>query len=111
MENYEVLSIAGEGSYGIVMKCRQKNAKKVVAIKKLIDIESDHYVRKMAFREIRILKVGDLLKASSLSLKFLVTFSSDLEITARKFGKTTGSVQEEKTILPRLRIFRPDRIG
>lgn len=58
MENFEVLSIAGEGSYGIVMKCRLKNSKKVVAIKKLIDVENDHYVRKMAFREIRILKVG-----------------------------------------------------
>lgn len=58
MENYEVLSVAGEGSYGIVMKCRQKNTRKIVAIKKLIDIENDHYVKKMAFREIRILKVG-----------------------------------------------------
>ena len=57
MENYEVLSIAGEGSYGIVMKCKVKYSKKVVAIKKLIDIENDHYVRKMAFREIRILNV------------------------------------------------------
>lgn len=57
MENYEVVSIAGEGSYGIVMKCRQKHSKKIVAIKKLVDIENDHYVRKMAFREIRILKV------------------------------------------------------
>lgn len=58
MENYDVISVAGEGSYGIVMKCRNKVTKKVVAIKKLIDIEGDKYAKKMAFREIRILRVS-----------------------------------------------------
>lgn len=58
MENYDVLSIAGEGSYGIVMKCKHKITSNIVAIKKLIDIECDHYMKKMAYREIRILKVN-----------------------------------------------------
>lgn len=65
MDNYEVLSVAGEGSYGIVMKCRQKKTKKIVAIKKLIDVESDHYIKKMAFREIRILKVSFIMRIIS----------------------------------------------
>lgn len=99
MENYEVLSVAGEGSYGIVMKCRQKNSKKIVAIKKLIDIENDQYVRKMAFREIRILKVSIQLCSIIYYLKFVKYFILRTEVTTRKFSKIVGSFQEEKTFL------------
>ncbi|XP_065210912.1 cyclin-dependent kinase-like 4 [Planococcus citri] len=56
MENYEVLSVAGEGSYGIVMKCRHRHSKEIVAIKKITDYNNDNYVKKMILREVRILK-------------------------------------------------------
>lgn len=58
MEKYESISVVGEGSYGVVMKCRHKASGQIVAIKKFIETEEDHNVRKMALREIRMLKVS-----------------------------------------------------
>ena len=57
MEKYENISVVGEGSYGIVMKCRHRETGQIVAIKKFIETEEDQNVRKMALREIRMLKV------------------------------------------------------
>lgn len=57
MEKYENISVVGEGSYGLVMKCRHRETGQLVAIKKFIETEEDQSVRKMAFREIRMLKV------------------------------------------------------
>ncbi|XP_066991708.2 cyclin-dependent kinase-like 2 [Anabrus simplex] len=56
MEKYENIAVVGEGSYGLVMKCRHRESGQVVAIKKFIETEEDHAVRKMALREIRLLK-------------------------------------------------------
>lgn len=58
MEKYENLGLVGEGSYGMVMKCRHKESNQVVAIKKFIESEDDKMVRKIALREIRMLKVS-----------------------------------------------------
>lgn len=58
MEKYENIEIVGEGSYGLVMKCKHRETGQVVAIKKFLETEEDVQVRKMAFREIRTLKVG-----------------------------------------------------
>lgn len=57
MEKYENIEVVGEGSYGIVMKCRHRETGQVVAIKKFWETEEDLQVRKLAFREIRMLKV------------------------------------------------------
>lgn len=57
MERYEQLAIVGEGSYGLVMKCRHKETDQIVAIKKFMETEDDASVRRMALREIRMLKV------------------------------------------------------
>nr|CAD7589127.1 unnamed protein product [Timema genevievae] len=57
MEKYESISVVGEGSYGLVMKCRHRETGQMVAIKKFIETEEDQVVRKMALREIRMLKV------------------------------------------------------
>nr|CAH7766814.1 unnamed protein product [Callosobruchus chinensis] len=56
MEKYEQLSVIGEGSYGIVTKCRHKDSNEIVAIKKFLETEEDGTIRKMALREIRMLK-------------------------------------------------------
>ncbi|XP_024884451.1 cyclin-dependent kinase-like 4 [Temnothorax curvispinosus] len=56
MEKYENIEIVGEGSYGLVMKCRHRETGQIVAIKKFLETEEDVQVRKMAFREIRMLK-------------------------------------------------------
>ncbi|CAH1376313.1 unnamed protein product [Tenebrio molitor] len=56
MDKYEQISVVGEGSYGLVMKCRHKDTDQIVAIKKFLETEEDATIRKMALREIRMLK-------------------------------------------------------
>ncbi|CAI8036264.1 Cyclin-dependent kinase-like 2 [Geodia barretti] len=56
MEKYENVGVLGEGSYGMVMKCRHKETKQVVAIKKFLETEDDKVVRKIALREVKMLK-------------------------------------------------------
>lgn len=56
MERYERLSKIGEGSYGVVFKCRNRESGQIVAIKKFVESEDDPLIRKIAMREIRMLK-------------------------------------------------------
>ena len=34
MNKYEVIGVVGEGAYGVVLKCRNKESNEVVAVKK-----------------------------------------------------------------------------
>ena len=45
MNKYEVLGVVGEGAYGVVLKCRNKENAEVVAIKKFKESEDDEIVR------------------------------------------------------------------
>ena len=54
-KKYEVLGIVGEGAYGIVYKCKNKENGKIVAMKKFKDIE-DELVKKTMKRELKMLK-------------------------------------------------------
>lgn len=56
MEKYEQLSVIGEGSYGVVMKSKHLSTNQVVAVKKFLETEEDATSRKIALREIKILK-------------------------------------------------------
>ncbi|KAL3896041.1 MAG: hypothetical protein SGCHY_004331 [Lobulomycetales sp.] len=56
MEAYEKLGPIGEGTYGMVMKCRKRETGQVVAIKKFKESEDDLQIRKTALREVRMLK-------------------------------------------------------
>lgn len=56
MEKYESICTVGEGSYGVVIKCRDKTNGSIVAIKKFLETENDKAVKKIASREIKILK-------------------------------------------------------
>ncbi|KAM6401176.1 cyclin-dependent kinase-like 2 isoform 1-T1 [Pluvialis apricaria] len=56
MEKYQVLGLVGEGSYGVVTKCRNKESGQIVAVKKFLESEDDAVVRKIAVREIKLLK-------------------------------------------------------
>ena len=58
MEKYEKISKIGEGSYGIVFKCRNRDNGQLVAIKKYVETEDDPLIKKIALREIRMLKVS-----------------------------------------------------
>ncbi|XP_071664366.1 cyclin-dependent kinase-like 2 isoform X1 [Patagioenas fasciata] len=56
MEKYQVLGLVGEGSYGVVTKCRNKETGQIVAVKKFLESEEDAAVRKIAGREVKLLK-------------------------------------------------------
>lgn len=61
MEKYEKMMKIGEGSYGVVFKCRNKDTGQLVAIKKFVESEDDPLIKKIAMREIRMLKVSHYL--------------------------------------------------
>ena len=57
MENYRILQVIGEGTYGKVFKAQERDTGRVVAIKKFKQREDeDPHVRKTMMREIRILR-------------------------------------------------------
>ncbi|XP_068164944.1 cyclin-dependent kinase-like 4 [Antennarius striatus] len=56
MERYESLGLVGEGSYGTVLKCRHRDSGRLVAIKKFLDSDDDKTVKKIAMREIKLLR-------------------------------------------------------
>ncbi|XP_064622143.1 cyclin-dependent kinase-like 1 isoform X3 [Lineus longissimus] len=56
MDKYERLGKIGEGSYGVVFKCRNKDTGQLVAIKRFVESEEDPLIKKIAMREIRMLK-------------------------------------------------------
>uniref|UniRef100_A0A3B3YBY8 Cyclin-dependent kinase-like 2 n=1 Tax=Poecilia mexicana TaxID=48701 RepID=A0A3B3YBY8_9TELE len=56
MERYESLGPVGEGSYGTVLKCRHRHSGRLVAIKKFLDLDDDETVKKIALREIKLLR-------------------------------------------------------
>jgi cyclin-dependent kinase-like len=58
MDKYEKMSKIGEGSYGLVFKCRNRENGQLVAIKKYVETEDDPLIKKIALREIKMLKVS-----------------------------------------------------
>ncbi|NXO31636.1 CDKL2 protein, partial [Cisticola juncidis] len=56
MDRYQVLGLVGEGSYGVVTKCRNRESGQIVAVKKFTETDDDAAVRKIALREIKLLK-------------------------------------------------------
>eukprot|EP01116_Phalansterium_solitarium_P012113 TRINITY_DN2811_c0_g1_i1.p1 TRINITY_DN2811_c0_g1~~TRINITY_DN2811_c0_g1_i1.p1 ORF type:complete len:462 (+),score=149.10 TRINITY_DN2811_c0_g1_i1:133-1518(+) len=58
MNKYEVLGTIGEGSYGVVLRCRHKQSRELVAIKKFKQSDdNDETVRKTTKREVKILRM------------------------------------------------------
>lgn len=57
MNKYEVLGVVGEGAYGVVLRCRNKDIGEIVAIKKFKESEDDEIVRKTTLREVKILRM------------------------------------------------------
>ena len=74
MDKFEKLGKIGEGSYGVVFKCRNKETGQIVAIKKFVESEDDPLIKKIAMREIRMLKVNWSL--SGVLVKFVYMFSA-----------------------------------
>eukprot|EP01135_Chromosphaera_perkinsii_P000169 Nk52_evm65s32 gene=Nk52_evmTU65s32 len=67
MNKYEVQGIVGEGAYGVVLKCRNKETNETVAIKKFKEGEDDETVRKTTLRELKVLRM--LKQENIVSLK------------------------------------------
>lgn len=57
MNKYDVLNVVGEGAYGVVLKCKNKDTNETVAIKKFKESEEDEAVRKTTLREVKILRI------------------------------------------------------
>ncbi|ETO05800.1 cyclin-dependent kinase-like protein [Reticulomyxa filosa] len=54
---YIIETKIGEGAYGIVLKCQNKETKENIAIKKFKDTEEDEHIKKCITREIKILRM------------------------------------------------------
>ena len=68
MNKYEVLGVVGEGAYGVVLKCRNKENGEIgkatptrpsspVAIKKFKESNNNEIVKKTTLREVKILRM------------------------------------------------------
>ncbi|XP_008569632.1 PREDICTED: cyclin-dependent kinase-like 1 [Galeopterus variegatus] len=69
MEKYEKIGKIGEGSYGVVFKCRNRDTGQMVAIKRFLESEDDPVIKKIALREIRMLKKLKSWRGDKLSQK------------------------------------------
>ena len=76
MNKYEVLGVVGEGAYGVVLRCRNKESGEIVAIKKFKESEDDEIVRKTTLREVKPFKTD----ADSSALTFVSTCLSSLQV-------------------------------
>ena len=57
MNRYEVIASIGEGAYGIVLKCKDRKSKKIYAIKKFKDKDTENLsIKKVLLRELRSLR-------------------------------------------------------
>jgi len=70
MEKYERQSIIGEGAYGIVYRCRDREIGGRVAIKIFMETEDDPLIKKIAMREIRMLKVRINIVTYSIGIAY-----------------------------------------
>ncbi|GET89975.1 mitogen-activated protein kinase, putative [Leishmania tarentolae] len=71
MENYDVHEVIGEGTYGIVFKCRDKRTNQIVAVKQFKNFQMNAYVRVAMLRELR---VEQLLKGEPNVTQLLEAF-------------------------------------
>lgn len=71
MNKYEVIKTIGEGAYGVVLQCRNKETGELVAIKRFKESDEDELVRKTTLREVKILR---LLKEETHVVHLLEAF-------------------------------------
>jgi len=57
MNKYDILGVVGEGAYGVVLKCKNKETGEVVAIKKFKESDDDEMVKKNTLREVKLLRM------------------------------------------------------
>jgi cyclin-dependent kinase-like len=57
MNKYDIIGVVGEGAYGVVLKCKNKENGEIVAIKKFKDSDEDEFIKKTTLREVKILRM------------------------------------------------------
>ncbi|KAL1493995.1 hypothetical protein ABEB36_009671 [Hypothenemus hampei] len=109
MEKYEQISVVGEGSYGLVMKCRHKETDQIVAVKKFLETEEDPTIRKLALREIRMLKrlkhenLVTMIEVFRHRKRFYIVFEFMEGTVLDELEKMPGGLGEERS---RERIYQ-----
>lgn len=71
MNHYELIDTIGEGTYGVVYKCRDKRTGRIVAVKQFKNFQTNAYIRCTMLRELR---VEQLLKGEPNVTQLLETF-------------------------------------
>jgi len=103
MEKYEKIQKIGEGSYGIVFKCRNRETGQTVAIKKFVESEDDPLIKKIALREIRMLKqlkhnnLVNLLEVFRRKRKLHLVFEFCDHTVLNELDKFVDGVPEQQT--------------
>ncbi|VDM57109.1 unnamed protein product [Angiostrongylus costaricensis] len=103
MEKYEKLGKIGEGSYGVVYKCRNRDNGQIVAIKKFVETEDDPQIKKIALREIRMLKqlkhpnLVTLLEVFKRNRKLHLVFEHCDRTVLHDLEKNPNGVPDEMT--------------
>lgn len=103
MERYESLGTVGEGSYGVVLKCKDKRNGLVVAIKKFLEYDTEKSVKKIAAREIKILKtlkhenLVNLIEVFRKSKRIFLVFEYIQQNLLEEIEKTKTGLGELRT--------------
>ena len=93
MNKYEVLGTVGEGAYGVVLRCRNKETGEIFAIKKFKESEDDAVVHKTTLREVKILRM--LKQPNIVSLKEAFRRKGKLYLVFEYVEKNLLEVLEE----------------
>jgi serine/threonine protein kinase len=101
MNKYEVLGLVGEGAYGLVLKCRNKQTGETVAVKKFKESDDDANVRKTTLREVKVLRA--LKHENIVSLKVRARGKGGM----RRRGRDDDEVSMSPGLATRLPLGRP----
>lgn len=101
MNKYEVLGVVGEGAYGVVLKCRNKQTGETVAVKKFKESDDDANVRKTTLREVKVLRA--LKHENIVSLKVRARGKGGM----RRRGRDDDEVSMSPGLALRFPLGRP----
>ena len=107
LEKYIKLDKVGEGTYGVVYKCRNKESQQLVALKKIRLENTDEGIPSTAIREISVLQelrhqniveLKDIVHGENKLYLIFEFFNLDLKKYLDKKGAPLGSYQVRSLI-------------